>query len=187
MCDPPASATPLPIGGDDEVRREETTGKYSRSEGAIHTAREDRGSPRAAGRWLVGAALLVGLLAGAVVGAGLVTMWGGGGSRTVAEPTVASDPPVPDGSSPSLGAEATITEACLRALEAAERAYAAIDDAGSALLELDARRLDELIHDLQPLQAQLQEDTTACRIDLRRLERTTGSSGPAPVPTTSPR
>ena len=53
---------------------------------------------------------------------------------------------------------------CLRAFNAAQDAYATMDDLGQAAAALDAAQLDEVVRRLQPLQQQLETELAACRV-----------------------
>ncbi|WP_116451856.1 hypothetical protein [Blastococcus litoris] len=53
---------------------------------------------------------------------------------------------------------------CLRAFNAAQDAYVAMDDLGQAAAALDAAQLDEVVRRLQPLQQQLETGLAACRV-----------------------
>ena len=146
---------------------------------------EDGAGPRRPDRWLAGGALVLGLAIGGAVGAGIAAIADDGAAETVAAPSVPSDAPGQDPSA-DPGAEASVSDACLRAVAAAEQTYDVIDDLGSALLELDARRLDEVVHDLQPLQQQLEGGAADCRVELRRPEDPTSGQPPPAPPTSAP-
>lgn len=148
--------------------------------GTGSTPLEDGAGPRRPNRWLAGGALALGLAIGAVLGAGVAAVMDDDAAGTVAAPSVTPD--TPQDPSPALGAEASMSAACLRAVAAAEQVYELIDDLGSALLDLDARRLDEVVHDLQPLQEQLEGGTAACRVDLGRPGTPTGSGRSTSAP-----
>ncbi|MGY1683208.1 hypothetical protein [Geodermatophilus sp. SYSU D01176] len=145
----------------------------------------DGAGPRRTNRWLAGGALAVGLAIGGVLGAGIAAATDDDAAGTVAAPPVASDPAGQD-PSPDSGAEARVSDACLRAVAAAEQTYDAIEDLAGALLAFDARRLDEVVHELRPLQDQLERGTAACRVDVRRPGDPAGPSEPPSAPPTSP-
>ncbi|MGY1608431.1 hypothetical protein [Geodermatophilus sp. SYSU D00700] len=131
--------------------------------------------------------LVLGLALGGLLGAGITTLAGDDTAGddtagTVAAPTATADVPGQD-SSPGPEGQVSISVACLRAVEAAERAYVAIEDLGSALLALDAGRLDAVVHELQPLRDQLERDLAACRVDIPRGESATD---PTRLPSTPP-
>ncbi len=155
------------------------------------TPLEDSARPRRPNRWLVGGALVLGLTLGGGLGAGIGAAMDDDTAGSVAAPPDVSDTPGPD-SAPGAGAEATISDACLRAVAAAQQAYDVIDELGRAVLDFDVQRLDEVVHELQPLQDELERGTAACRVDVRPAEGPTSSgrlpSDPAtpPTPTTSP-
>lgn len=84
-----------------------------------------------------------------------------------------------------------VNGACLGAFNAAQDAYATIDDLGQAASALDAAQLDEVVRRLQPLQQQLEDDLAACRVteidDPSRESSTPGtSSTPRSTATPSP-
>ncbi len=109
-------------------------------------------------------ALAVGLLLGGLVG-GLVTgSRNGEAAERGAVPTTGTPTPSPAG---PRDAEVRIDEACLAALDAARQAYDAVDEAGQALADLNAARLDEVIHRLQPLEQQLREGADECHVAAR--------------------
>ena len=144
----------------------------------------DSAGPRRANRWLAGGGLALGLAIGGVLGAGIAAATDDDATGTVATPSVASDPPGQD-PSPDLGAEASVSDACLRAVVAAEQIYDLIDELADAVLAFDARQLDEVVHDLRPLQDQLERGTAACRVDVRRPGNPAGPSEPPSAPPTS--
>jgi hypothetical protein len=141
--------------------------------------------PRRPSRWPAGGALVLGLAIGGVLGAGIGAVTDDDAAGTVAAPSVASDTPG-QASSPGPRAEVSTSAACLRAVAAAEQTHDLIDDLGGALLDLDARRLDEVVHELQPLQEQLERGTAACRVEVRRPGSPTSSGRlPSALPTPS--
>lgn len=149
---------------------------------------------RAVRWWLAGGFFAVGLLVGVVI-AGLLIR---------SSPDVTSDEAsVPSSGTPSASGSAdpsatesagaeiqiVVNEACLRAVNAAEDAYGAIDRIGSAVSGLDLTALDGIIRELQPLQQSLRDDIAACTVSARlpdgSLQETSlpGTSESAPEPT----
>ncbi|WP_141437128.1 hypothetical protein [Blastococcus aggregatus] len=99
----------------------------------------------------------------------------------VAEPPTAARPSS-ERPPPAEGVVGRLDDACLRAVTAAEQVYAALEDAGSAIAALDARRLDEVLHEVRPLRDQLRAGTAACDVDVRRPDRAIGTGVPASPP-----
>ena len=129
--------------------------------------------------WGLAGRVAVGLVAGAVT-AGLL-----GGSAAPA--AVPAEEPVdggllPDVDVPTSGTQFRVTPPCLRAVNAAQDASAAVEDLGEAAAALDAARLDEVVRRLQPLQVQLETDLAACEVT---PVGDPAGEGPAP-PTTPP-
>lgn len=77
-----------------------------------------------------------------------------GSSPSTSSPSASSTQPV---------GRQDVPAACVRAGEGAQEALEAIDEAGDAVADLDARRLDQLIDGLLPLRQQLPVDVAACR------------------------
>ncbi len=129
--------------------------------------RPERWPVSARSGWLAAGTFVVGLLAGALI-TGLL----------------GQDPPVQPSGQAAMGAVPTagmptaypgaggeqLSEACLRAINAAQDIAVAVEDVGTAAAALDAAQLDEAIRQVQPLQARLQAATAEC----------------SPVPGTSP-
>ena len=117
--------------------------------------------------WLATAAFAVGVALGAVI-VGLLSE-GSSDNRTVTaqDPTTATSSPTqaPDAAtSVAASGEVEINQACLDAIGGAQAAYDVIDDIADAAQRLDARRLDEIVRSLQPLQDQLTADVDTCNI-----------------------
>ncbi|MGY1634628.1 hypothetical protein ACI784_23250 [Geodermatophilus sp. SYSU D01186] len=156
--------------------------------GTRSTPQEQDTRRQSPSRLLLSGALVLGLAIGGALGVSIGAVTDDDAVGTAPAPFVASDTPGQD-SPRHPEAEAGISDACLRAVAAAERTYDLIDDLGSALLHLDARRLDEVVHELRPLQDQLEQGTATCRVDVRRPDDPTGSGplSPAPPTPSSPR
>lgn len=132
-----------------------------------HPPNNTRRSTPAWAWWLAAAAFVVGVAVGAVT-VGLLSE--GSSDRqamTAQDPTTATSNPTqtPDAaSSAAASGQVTVNQACLDAVTAAQAAYSAIDDIAEAAQQLDARRLDEIVRSLQPLQDQLTDNVDACNI-----------------------
>ncbi len=136
---------------------------------------------RAAG-FRTGLVLAVVFALGLVAGAVTVGLLGG----TAAPATVPAEEPVeggllPDVAVPTAGTQFRVTPPCLRAVNAAQDASAAVEDLGEAAAALDAARLDEVVRRLQPLQAQLEADLAACQVT-----PVDDPAGETPAPPTTP-
>ena len=79
-----------------------------------------------------------------------------------------------------------VNDACLRALNAAQDIYAAVDDLGEAASQLNAARLDEVIRQLQPLQERLRGNIQDCHVVTRLPDGSTVDSDPSLSPTAAP-
>ena len=134
---------------------------------------------RAAGWWLAAGALVLGLLVGGIV-VGLAS----GGSSDLDAPVASAGATAPGTTAPTPGdatAQVSVNASCLRALNAAQDTYTAINDLADAASTLNAARLDEIIRRLQPLQGRLQQDLRSCQV-VTRLPDGSVSSGPVPTP-----
>lgn len=117
--------------------------------------------------WLAAAALVLGVVVGAVL-VGLLSEGSGDRSITTAQdqtsavssPTLTPDP----ASSVAASGQITVNQACLDAVTAAQAAYDAIDGIAEAARQLNAGRLDEIVRSLQPLQSQLTDNIGACNV-----------------------
>ena len=131
-------------------------------------------------RWLITGVFVL----GAVLGVAGTLVWGGTSTSSAPPPARTTETPPPSpvpAPGTGEGGQITVDAACLRAIQAAQSAYAAISDAGDALSSLDAARLDELVRRLQPIQDQLQADSAACHV-----AGGTGSAVATPSPSSSP-
>lgn len=122
--------------------------------------------------WFAGGVFVVGLLVGVVI-AGLLIRSTPAALTTdgAADPSgVATSEASSDGTATSSGGasvEIIVNEECLRAINEAEDAYNTIDRIASAIGEFDLATLDGIIRELQPLQAALRADVTACQVKTR--------------------
>lgn len=128
------------------------------------------GRSRHAARWWLAAATFV---VGAVVGAILVGLVSEDavtvpGDTAIAQPTSAQRSGTTSAQPSSTAAGGTaavvVNDACLRALNAAQDIYAAVNDLGEAASQLNAARLDEAIRRLQPLQTRLRANISDCEV-----------------------
>lgn len=143
---------------------------------------------RATQWWWAAGALVIGLFAGGII----VGLLSNGSSTSAAGSSTGGSAPSVSGSprstaSPSSGATAqvNVNDACLRAVNAAQDAYTALNQVGDAARQLNATRLDEIIRRLQPLQSRLRDDVRACRV-VTRLPDGSVLSSPPPVIGASP-
>jgi hypothetical protein len=144
----------------------------------------ERRGRRAVRWWLAAAAFVAGVVVGGIL-VGLVSE----GPVAVpddgtAEPGSAQGPAPATGptGSPAAGtAEVVVNDSCLRALNAAQDVYGAVNDLGGAASELDLTRLDQVIRQLQPIQQRLQDDIRNCEV----VTRLPGGSAVTSRPTVS--
>lgn len=146
------------------------------------TDRDDPVAGRSASTWswlLPVLTFLLGcLLGGVVIGAGTSGAGGGAGGETVTSGTTAA----PDGSDGDGAAEGEgegedgageepasedtvvrVPESCLAAADGAVVASNRIDDVVAAVRDLDARRLQEVVDEVQQQQPQVRELAERCR------------------------
>lgn len=126
-------------------------------------------------RWWTAAMAFVAGLAIGVVAIGLFP-------RETSDAPVTRGPAVPPataGPLPSVGSttEARVNAACLRVINEAQQVYTIISGVGEATTDVDLRRLDNMVRQLQPLEPLLQRDLQACKVDT-----TVGSGSPTPTP-----
>lgn len=129
--------------------------------------------PRRAARWwLAGGTFVVGLLVGVVI-AGLLIRSSpaadSAGSAPVSGGTGTPGSASSAEATPSVGAtvEIVVNDECLRAINEAQDAYNTIDRIGAAIGDFDLSALDGIIRELQPLQAALRADVSACKVKTR--------------------
>lgn len=136
--------------------------------------------------WLLPAlTFLAGCLLGAViVGAG--TFGGGDDGQDGAAP-----PPTQGPAEDATDAEAAegelvvrVPESCLRAADGASQATGQVDDVVAAVRDLDARRLQEIVDQIQQVQPEVQRLAEQCRsVAGERLEDVVVTPAPAVTPT----
>lgn len=79
-----------------------------------------------------------------------------------------------------------VTNGCLRAVNDAQDALVAIDDAAQAAAELNAAALDEVVRRLQPVQDRLQANLDGCQVVTQDPGEDPTASSDAPLPELSP-
>ena len=141
---------------------------------------------RAAWWWLAGGTFVVGLLVGVLVAGLLIRNAPEPGSSAGATPSTGEDPAVTSAATTTGVSGATVeilvNEACLRALNAAQDAYGAIERVGGAIVDLDFAELDAIVRQLQPLQAALRNDVSACQVSTRLPDGSLVTSSVQPTP-----
>lgn len=136
---------------------------------AVNERADDAAAPQRAPRrrmfWLLPAATF---LAGLALGAVMVWLAQPGESETetgTGEPSPeATLSPSP---SPSETGGIVIPDSCLRAADAAEELVSIGREAVGALGDLDAVRLQELVADIEELDARVRDDVADCRLQSR--------------------
>lgn len=125
--------------------------------------------PRGTGSTLFVLVPALTFLAGLLLGAAL--MWAGrpesGDSAPARQPEASATAPTPGTPSPGAEGDVVVPAACLRAADTAEQMLGLVREGAQALGDLDTRRLQALIDELEQLDAQLRSDAGDCR--LRRL------------------
>jgi hypothetical protein len=147
---------------------------------------QDSSPPEAVARvrwWVAAVTGIAGVVVGVLITGMLIATTPDFGSAS-------QDPggsPAPD-SQPSalqtvpVTAEARVNAACLRVINDAQDVYRIISGVGQAADDVDLQRLDDIVRRLQPLEARLERDLLACRVDTS-IDSSTGASPAAPVPT----
>lgn len=135
-------------------------------------------------RWWVAAITFVGgILVGVVTTALLIgtTPDFGSAAADSAGTPVPGERPSDAGTVP-VTAEARVNAACLRVINEAQdvsRILSGVDDAAS---DVDLQRLDDIVRRLQPIDARMQRDLRACRVETD-LRGGSGASPASPIPT----
>lgn len=137
--------------------------------------------------WLlpVLAFLLGCLLGGLVVGAGTSDDGGSVAGPTPTTPAGADD----NGADPSPSADdlvVRVPESCLQAADGATQATAQVDDVVAAVRDLDARRLQEIVDQIQQVQPDVQRFAEQCRSVAGERLQDGQLATPAPAATPSP-
>lgn len=123
---------------------------------------------RAAAWFLAAGTFIAGLLIGAVA-VGLLSEGSPGPQAASAGELTSSSAVATGGSSEGTSAsgataKVTVNDACLQALVAAQEATTSINAIADAARNFDARRLDEIVRSLQPLEQRLTDDIAACNV-----------------------
>lgn len=143
----------------------------SNSTGASGSAAEPTVTPPARrSRWWVAVITFVLGAVGGVVAVGLLVSTtpdfvaspapGGGGT---AVPT-SGGPPSANSSVPVV-AEARVNAACLRVINDAQDVYVILTGVGEAVVDVDLQQLDDIVRQLQPVEARLANDLPGCNVD----------------------
>ena len=114
--------------------------------------------------WILPAlTFLVGLLLGGVV-VGVTGLGGDAGADdSAAEESPTEDPGGSAGPEPSGDATVTVPAECIETAELSQQAIALTREAAQAIGDLDARRLQEIVDDLQALEPEVNDLATRCR------------------------
>lgn len=117
--------------------------------------------------WLLAVAtFVVGLFAGGIVVA--VAGFGQQSGQTAAAPTLSvSGQPSPTPSPTDLGASVHVNAACLRAVNDAQAVAKALGGLGTAVRNLDAGTLDQIVQRENVLQLRLQAEIKDCNATVR--------------------
>lgn len=131
---------------------------------------------RATRWWLAAGTFVIGIVAGAII-AGLLSEGSSvavTGSPAASAASSSSSASVAAAASaaasssaqaePSKTAQVIVSDECLRAINAAQDAYAAINQIADAVKNIDLSALDGIIRQLQPLQSRLQNDIKDCQV-----------------------
>lgn len=125
------------------------------------------------------------LLGGVVVGAGAF----GGDEQQAAAPEATASPDAGADPDPSPGADdlvVRVPESCLEAADGATEATGQVDEVVTAVRDLDARRLQEIVDRIQRVQPEVQRLAEQCRSVAGQRLQDGQLATSAPVPTASP-
>lgn len=118
-------------------------------------------------RWLVAGSFVLGVVVGVLL-VGLLRL----GNPEFPSATAPSATLVPSGSATASssttvggGAEAQVNASCLRVIEEAQQVYDIITGVREAAADVDLRKLDEIVRQLQPIQTRLGSDLSECKVD----------------------
>ncbi len=149
------------------------------------SAPQDSSPPEQVARvrwWVAGLTAVGGLLLGVLITGLLVgTTPDFGSASPQAGQTAAPGNPQPTEAVP-VTAQARVNAACLRVINDAQDVYRVIGGVGEAAADVDLQRLDDIVRRLQPLEARLERDLLACRVDTS-IDSSAGASPAAPIPT----
>lgn len=143
-------------------------------------APETPGSAKQPARWWLGVIIFVGGLTFGVLLVGLLragtpqfgTVPGAGGSPGTA-PSVDSGVPVV--------AQAEVNAACLRVINEAQDISAILAGLGQVVRDVDLQQIDDMVRQLQPVEARLQTDLADCRVNTNVV----GGGTPTPTPSST--
>jgi len=132
--------------------------------------------------WIAGVTFVAGAVVGVLVTALLIGTnpeFGSTGTAPGApDPSNAPDPT----SSVPVTAEARVNAACLRVINEAQDVYRILSGADEAVQDVDFQRLDDIVRRLQPVEARLERDLQACRVDTSvEVGSTAGPASPIPT------
>ena len=146
---------------------------------------------RAAGWFLAAGTFIAGLLIGAVA-VGLFSEGSPVPQATAAGGQTSTSASASRGTTEGTGAsgataQVTVNDACLQALTAAQEAATNINAIADAAKNFDARRLDEIVRGLQPLEQRLNDDIAACNVtsELPNGVIVSGATTPTPAQSSS--
>jgi hypothetical protein len=145
--------------------------------------RSETGEAARFGWWWLAVLFVAGLVLGGVI----VAVFADDGTPATLPPTSPSQAPTTPLRSPPAGDDVTIVvnNACLRAIDDAQGAYRALRGVGIAARQLDAAGLDQIVQDVQAIQAHLGHDVSACNATVQ-LPAGESSQAPASSTPTSP-
>lgn len=127
---------------------------------------------------------LVGLVLGGVV---IFAGTAGDDDEPTASPDASQAPDVSASEDPdSTDVVVRVPQSCLDAADGALEASQQVDDAVAAVRDLDARRLQEIVDEVQRLQPDVRDQAEQCRSTTgsRLEEGQLATPAPAPTPTT---
>lgn len=129
--------------------------------------------------WLAAVTFVVGLVVG-IVTVGLLNA-GTPDFVTANEPEATDAATSPAPTSASAGVQAQVNAACLRVINEAQDTNTVLADVLQATKDVDLRKLDEIVRQLQAIQPRAARDLKACRVDTGVTGGSTG--GPTSEPT----
>ena len=121
------------------------------------------GEPRRRSRWWIAAiTFIAGVLTG-IVTVGLLQT-GKPDFVRAAEAAAEQSSTPSDFPSVPVAASAQVNAACLRVINEAQDVYSILTGVDEAAADVDLQRLDDIVRQLQPVEARLGRDLVACRI-----------------------
>lgn len=137
-------------------------------------------------RWWVAAITLVGgVLLGVLITALLIDTtpdFGTTAADSAATPGGGGERPLDAGTVP-MTAEARVNVACLRVINEAQDVSRILSGVDEAANDMDLQQLDDIVRRLQPIDARLQRDLRACRVETDLRGGGSGASPASPIPT----